>query len=109
MSPKGFGKRLGFKRSTTEKDPVTVSEQTNDTHGETSSNGASDVRDISEAEANQRLKAFRQEHKWDPNLPDEAVDMVDAATAAHDQNGEAKVVGEVIENSPYPEVSCKNV
>jgi hypothetical protein len=31
--------------------------------------------------------------------------MVDAVTGAHDSKGEAQLVGEIIENSPYPEVS----
>lgn len=104
MSSKGFGKRLGFKRSNTDKDPVTVSEQSNEPHGESSSSGG-DVPDISEAEANRRLNAFRLDHQWDPNLPDEAIEMVDAVTGAHDQKGESQLVGDMIENSPYPEVS----
>ena len=105
MSPKDFGKRLGFKRSNTEKDPVTVDEQANESLGETTSNSVGDVRDISEAEANRRLNAFRLDHQWDPNLPDEAIEMVDAVTGAHDQKGESQLVGDMIENSPYPEVS----
>lgn len=102
MSSKGFAKRLGFKRSNTDKDPVTVSEHASESHGETSSNSTGD---ISEAEANRRLSAFRRDHQWDPNLPDEAIEMVDAVTAAHDQKGESQLVGDIIENSPYPEVS----
>lgn len=66
------------------------------------------VRDISEAEANHRLAVFRREHRWDPNMPDDAVEMVDAVTDAHDFKGEATLVGEVIENSPYPEVSASS-
>jgi hypothetical protein len=34
--------------------------------------------------------------------------MVDAATDAHDLKGEAKLVGAMIENSPYPEVSVSH-
>lgn len=62
------------------------------------------IRDISETEANRRLNVFRREHRWDPNMPDDAIEMVDVFTSAHDHKGEAKLVGEVIENSPYPEV-----
>ena len=36
---------------------------------------------------------------------DEAIEMVDAATGAHDLKGEAQLVGAMIEDSPYPEVS----
>lgn len=32
--------------------------------------------------------------------------MVDAVTGAHDPKGEAQLVGAMIENSPYPEVSA---
>ncbi|KAF4552813.1 putative OPT oligopeptide transporter protein [Elsinoe fawcettii] len=118
MSSKAFGRRLGFKRTTTNQDPVTItdlSEGDNNGEGSGTSNvvaGHGDanpvidavVRDISEAEANHRLNVFRQDHKWDPNMPDEAIEMVDAVTGAHDSKGEAQLVGEVIENSPYPEV-----
>ncbi|KAH3944083.1 hypothetical protein HBI56_034190 [Parastagonospora nodorum] len=116
MSSKSFGKRMGFKRSNTDREPVTVTEFT-DEGGERAGNssmvaGHGDanpiieevVRDISETEANHRLSAFRRDHKWDPNMPDEAIEMVDAVTDAHDHKGEAHLVGEVIENSPYPEV-----
>lgn len=122
MSSKGFGKRLGFKRTNTDKEPVTVTEYPSESHGEISGTsgmvaGHGDanpvidevVRDISETEANRRLDAFRREHKWDPNMPDEAIEMVDAVTDAHDHKGEAQLVGEVIENSPYPEVNSKYV
>ncbi|KAL5376381.1 hypothetical protein DPSP01_010492 [Paraphaeosphaeria sporulosa] len=116
MASKAFSKRLGFKRRNTDQEPVTVTELS---HMEGESSGARPivaghedassvidevVRDISETEANQRLNAFRQDHKWDPNMPEEAIDMVDAVTEAHDHKGEAQLVGEVIENSPYPEV-----
>jgi len=37
-------------------------------------------------------------------MPDDAIEMMDAVTEAHDHKGEAQLVGEVIENSPYPEV-----
>lgn len=112
---KSFSKRLGFKRRDTDQNPVTVTElsqvegsaSANIVAGHGDANSVIDdvVRDISETEANHRLAVFRQDHKWDPNMPDEAVEAVDAVTAAHDHKGEAQLVGEVIENSPYPEVS----
>jgi hypothetical protein len=120
---KAFGKRLGFKRRQTDQEPVTVSELsqfegngegTASAHivaGHGDATGVIDevVRDISETEANIRLNAFRKDHKWDPNMPEEAIDMVDAVTEAHDHKGEAQLVGEVIENSPYPEVSASHI
>lgn len=117
-SSKGFSKRLGFKRTNTDQEAVTVTsvapkgteDATANAHivaGNGDANSIIDevVRDISETEANRRLNAFRQDHKWDPNMPDDALEMVDMATEAHDHKGEAELVGEVIENSPYPEVS----
>ncbi|KAF2831755.1 small oligopeptide transporter-like protein [Ophiobolus disseminans] len=117
-SKKGFGKRLGFKRTNTNQNPVILTElSATDSNGEqaASSNtitGHGDatpvidevVSDISEAEASRRLAAFRRDHRWDPNMPDDAIESVDAVTGAHDHKGEAQLVGDVIENSPYPEV-----
>jgi len=82
-------------------------------NGEASGTTADDVgsdehgvpREISEVEANRKLKHFKKDHAWDPNMPDEAIEMVDAVTGAHDAKGEAQLVGDMIENSPYPEVS----
>lgn len=115
-SSKGFSKRLGFRRTNTDQEAVTVTNVAPKGTGEANSSAVAGhgdansiiddvVRDISETEANRRLNAFRQDHKWDPNMPDDALEMVDVATEAHDHKGEAELVGEVIENSPYPEVS----
>lgn len=115
MASKGFSKRLGFKRRNTEQEPVTVTEL-NQLEGEGSGSAGAGhvgngnsiiddaVNDISEEEANQRLHVFKQDHRWDPNMPDSTIDMVDAVAEAHDHKGEAQLVGDVIENSPYPEV-----
>lgn len=62
------------------------------------------VNDLSEVEANRRLSMFREEHNWDPNMPDGAFDAVNDAVRAHDQKGEAILVDELINDSPYPEV-----
>ena len=54
---------------------------------------------------NKDLKAFRIEHKWDPNLPDEDIAVVSNALESGDL--EKKVAVEVHlleEDSPYPEV-----
>lgn len=113
---KGFAKRMGFKRANTDQETITVTTKGGEEgpsgssnivagHGDASSVIDDVVRDISETEANHRLNVFRQDAKWDPNMPDDAIAMVDMATNAHDHKGEAELVGEVIENSPYPEVS----
>ena len=114
-SSKGFAKRMGFKRTNTDQSVTVEQVAAKGTaegsshmvagHGDANSIIEEVVRDISETEANHRLKVFRQDHKWDPNMPDDALEMVDVATDAHDHKGEAELVGEVIENSPYPEVS----
>jgi len=110
MSSKGIGHRLGFKRTNTNQEPVTVTEVTNGeasgtTPEDADSNFHGVARELPEVESNRRLKHFRKDHAWDPNMPDEAIEMVDAVTSAHDAKGEAHLVGEIIENSPYPEVS----
>lgn len=110
MSSKGFGKRMGFKRTKTDQEPVIVTKLSPSSSGGDQAHNGNPiidevVRDISESEANTRLAAFRREHKWDPNMSDEAIELVDVVTAAHDHKGEAQLVGEIIEDSPYPEVS----
>lgn len=62
------------------------------------------VRNISEVEANRKLNTFRKEHHFDPNLPDSAFDAINDVTRTHDQKGEAVLVDELVEDSPYPEV-----
>jgi hypothetical protein len=76
MSSKGFGKRLGFKRSNTNQDPITVTEIGQEDGGAASSSKmVADygdaheiiegvVREIPEVEANHRLNVFRQDHKY---------------------------------------------
>ncbi|KAJ8113656.1 hypothetical protein OPT61_g4264 [Boeremia exigua] len=109
MSSKGLGKRMGFKRTKTDQEPVSVAELSpSSSSGEQAHNDNpmidEVVRNIDETEANTRLAAFRREHRWDPNMSDEAIEMVDAVTATHDYKSEAQLVGEIIEDSPYPEV-----
>ena len=123
-SDKSFSKRLGFKRTNTTGDPVTVTELSAFQNelapqpeagpvGRSSSvvDGnamiAEEVGQMSAGDAKNRLKNFRRQNQWDPNMPDSAFDAIDEATEGNDQKGGggAKLVGEVIENSPYPEVS----
>lgn len=121
MSGEAFKKRFGFTRANTSGEPSGVTELTDvkggmstdvksmDSDVNAFNDGdaiiASDVRRISEVEAHSRLRKFRQEHQFDPNLPDDAFDEIDETTMAHNAKGEAELVGELVENSPYPEVS----
>lgn len=66
--------------------------------------GKSTARDVSEPEANRKLSVFEQAHRWDPNLGDDALDDIDDAVHHRDPAAEGKLVGEIFENSPYPEV-----
>lgn len=63
-----------------------------------------EVKPETELEANVQLKKLEKKHRWDPNLPRELVDGIDDATAHHDVNQELKLVDQLVENSPYPEV-----
>lgn len=113
-------KRFGFKRTNTSGEPVPHTTETElsdlDAPGPSFSNLAAEfagdgkhghvesIPEISEVEANRRLSAFRSDHYFDPNMPDAAFEAVNDVTRDHDQKGEAKLVGELIEDSPYPEV-----
>ena len=61
-------------------------------------------RRISEAEANQTLRHIKKTHRWDPNLPEELEEELEAKTEEHNLAGELRLVDELVENSPYPEV-----
>jgi len=41
---------------------------------------------------------------WDPNLESDDLAAVDEAVGHHDKDGENQLVGDLLENSPYPEV-----
>jgi hypothetical protein len=58
-------------------------------------------------EANRKLKTFERAHRWDPNLDDDQLEEIDDAVNAHDPRAEGKLISEVLENSPYPEVRLK--
>jgi hypothetical protein len=66
--------------------------------------GISTAVDTDEEAANRRLRAFERAHRWDPNLDDDQLDEIDEAVNAHDPRTEGKLIDEVFENSPYPEV-----
>lgn len=68
-------------------------------------------RRISEAEANNTLQSIKKKHRWDPNLPEELEEEIEENTGGHNLAGELRLVNELVENSPYPEVraAVKNV
>lgn len=57
-----------------------------------------------ELETAAQLKAIKKKHQWDPNFSEELVDDIEEATQQHDLGGEVRLVDELVENSPYPEV-----
>lgn len=61
-------------------------------------------RRISEVEANTTLTNIKKKHRWDPNLPEELEEELEEKTDEHDLTGELRLVDELVENSPYPEV-----
>ena len=61
-------------------------------------------RRISEVEANRTLRHIQRTHRWDPNLPEELEEELEAKTEEHNLAGELRLVDELVENSPYPEV-----
>lgn len=117
MSESKTFKRFGFKRTNTsgspintvteiqDGEPAVISKIANEFAGETKHNAEEAVRNMSEVEANRRLNFFRNDHQFDPNMPDAAFDAIDDATRVHDHKGEAALVGELVEDSPYPEVN----
>ena len=61
-------------------------------------------RRISEVEANTTLQRIKSKHRWDPNLPEELEEEIEEKTGGHNLVGELRLVDELVENSPYPEV-----
>ncbi len=59
---------------------------------------------ISEIEANKTLHQIQSKHRWDPNLPEELEEEIEENTDGHNLAGELRLVDELVENSPYPEV-----
>lgn len=57
-----------------------------------------------ELETAAQLKAIKKKHEWDPNFAHELTDEIEEATLQHDVGGEVRLIDEVVENSPYPEV-----
>ena len=57
-----------------------------------------------ELETAAQLKAIKKKHQWDPNFSEELVDDIEEATQHHDVGGEVRLIDEIVENSPYPEV-----
>ncbi|CAD6583618.1 MAG: hypothetical protein ASARMPRED_001375 [Alectoria sarmentosa] len=57
-----------------------------------------------ELETAAQLKAIKKKHEWDPNFSEDLVEGIEEATQHHDIGGEVRLVDEIVENSPYPEV-----
>lgn len=63
-----------------------------------------DLSPSDELETAAQLKAIKKKHEWDPNFSEDIVGDIEEATQHHDIGGEVRLVGELVENSPYPEV-----
>lgn len=50
------------------------------------------------------LKNLKEQHQWDPNLPDEVAEEIDEVLGTDGKAGGVDVARELLENSPYPEV-----
>ena len=97
-----FAKRFGFGQkpeSASTEDVKDVREK--DTSVITT---GADGRHFSEVEANTQLRQIKKKHRWDPNLPEELEEGIEEATDEHNLAGELRLVDELVENSPYPEV-----
>lgn len=109
-------KRLGFNRTNTDREVPTIhgQEENEPTYTAQAYPGTLDEKDpafaevagLNEVEANRKLSMFNVQHQWDPNMSNDAFDIVDEAMQSHDVKAEANLVGEMVENSPYPEVGC---
>ncbi len=84
--------------------PVSTSDSNDSIEKNVAVTTGAEVKPETELEANIQLKKLEKKHRWDPNLPRELVNGIDDATAHHDVNQELKLVDELVENSPYPEV-----
>ncbi|PLB38868.1 small oligopeptide transporter, OPT family [Aspergillus candidus] len=50
------------------------------------------------------LRNLKEQHQWDPNLPDEVAEEIDEVLETDGKAGVVDVARELLENSPYPEV-----
>lgn len=114
-----FTKRFKFARKDTASDLPSIELVTHDSVSNSNDSILKDaaiatgteIKPQTELEANIQLKALEKKHRWDPNLPQDLVEGIDDATAHHDVDQELKLVDQLVENSPYPEVraSVRNV
>ncbi len=99
-------RKLGMGRN---KDTLVAADSGSDTNNSTEKNidveaKASGNDAQTEAEANRALKELQRKHRWDPNLPSDTREDIDAARHAGDIQSELNLVDALTENSPYPEV-----
>jgi len=107
-----IARRIGFvRKNTTSQLPITdamelgfVSNSNDSIEKDPAVTTGTEIKPETELEANLQLKKLEKKHRWDPNLPQELVDGIDDATAHHDLGQELKLVDQLVENSPYPEV-----
>ena len=59
---------------------------------------------VSDEEAARRLKLYRAAMANDPNLALDNLEAIDDAVGGHDVAKENRLLGELVEDSPYPEV-----
>ncbi|GIJ89188.1 hypothetical protein Asppvi_008118 [Aspergillus pseudoviridinutans] len=50
------------------------------------------------------LRHIKEQHQWDPNLPDDVAEELDEALHTSDKGARAGIAHELMENSPYLEV-----
>lgn len=63
-----------------------------------------DLSPSDELETAAQLKSIKKKHEWDPNFSEDLVEGIEEATLHHDIGGEVRLVDQLVQNSPYPEV-----
>lgn len=106
-----FAKRFGFHRSNTAQanigtgtSPGSTSNSVSSTEKNKGITSAHQITDETALEAQEKLKALKRKHRWDPNLPADTLEDLDETTHTHNLQHEVSLVGAFEENSPYPEV-----
>ncbi|KAJ5157886.1 Sexual differentiation process protein isp4 [Penicillium canariense] len=51
-----------------------------------------------------KLRNLKAHHHWDPNMPEDAVEVLDEALHTDDKETQVGIAHELLDNSPYPEV-----
>lgn len=110
-----FAKRFGFRQK---HEPGTIEAQSSSPESASTDNVKENEKDpaavstgvdsagrhFSEVEANTTLRQLKKKHQWDPNLPEELEEEIEETTDNNNLAGELRLVDQLVENSPYPEV-----